>query len=143
MVVEKKAVVADIDGADVLLELVRDSPCSLCGHTRGCGNSMWQYWVKPHDYLRAANTLGVTIGSHVIVTIDETSVFKLALALYVLPLCAVLLTVLALTALGGNDAWVLVGAILSLIFTFLCLKRYFSGAIIPSNIVIQRVITEE
>ena len=69
--VEEQAVVVDIDNEDAMLEVIRRTPCSLCGQTRGCGVSLWGklFRHRPHIF-KAANQVKARVGDLVIVGIE-------------------------------------------------------------------------
>lgn len=119
----------------VQLEIIRKTPCTLCGKTRGCGVSMWgkifKHGQKP---LRLQNTIQAKIGDHVVIGIQEQAFLKNTMYLYGVPLFSMLLgaTLSAYWLAAGKnvattDWYTLCGAIAGLIIGYLWLKAHQAG----------------
>lgn len=123
------------------LEVIRKTPCTLCGKTRGCGVSIWgkifNHGQKP---LRLQNTIQAKIGDHVVIGIQEQAFLKNTLYLYGVPLFSMLIgaTMSAFwLATGKNTAttdwYTLCGAIAGLVIGYLWLKAHQTGANYQAN----------
>ncbi|OIQ86966.1 SoxR reducing system protein RseC [mine drainage metagenome] len=128
--IEEQALVVGIEQDRVLLEIVRRTPCGLCGQTRGCGISVWGRMLgHRNNVFQAVNQIDAKIGDQVVVGVEEKALLASSLAVYGVPL----LLVLAGAALGtwlassAGDAWPLAGAGLGLFFSFLWVKGHATG----------------
>ena len=130
--IEEHAVVIGVEHELALLEVVRRSPCSLCGQTRGCGISLWgRLFGHRNTIFRAVNQLGVKLGDSVIVGVDESALLTSSLAAYGVPLLTLLLGALLGNALSGEsaprDLYAVIGAAGGLVLGLLWLKAHAAG----------------
>lgn len=130
--IEEHAVVVGVEDELALLEVVRRSPCSLCGQTRGCGISLWgRLFGHRSKLFRAVNQIGVKLGDSVIVGVDERALLRSSLAAYGAPLLTLLIGALFGNALGGEDAprdlYAVIGAATGLVLGLLWLKAHATG----------------
>lgn len=134
--IEEHAVVVGIEQDVAMLEVVRRTPCGLCGQTRGCGISLWGrlFGHKPNIF-RALNEINARVGDSVIVGIAEQALLTSALTVYGVPL----LTLLAGALLAGvifpgdsleishADRNAVIGAIVGLVLGLLWVKGHVAG----------------
>src|ERR1051325_412477 len=134
--IEEHAVVVGIEEDVAMLEVVRRTPCGLCGQTRGCGISLWGrlFGHKPNIF-RAINEVGAKVGDSVIVGIAEQALLTSALTVYGVPL----LTLLAGALLAGvifpgdgleishADRNAVIGAVVGLVLGLLWVKGHVAG----------------
>lgn len=130
--IEERAVVVGLDGDQVLLEIVRNKPCGLCGQTRGCGVSLWGRLLgHRNNVFHADNRINARVGDSVVVGVDEKALLASSLAVYGVPLLALL----AGAALGGvmtpvalaADIRSVAGAVTGLVLGLLWLKGHAAG----------------
>lgn len=113
-----------------ILEIMRHTPCGICGQTRGCGNAIWgKIFTHKSSSFKVNNTINAKVGDGVIVGIDEQVVLKSALLLYALPLATMMLGALLSTIIVTNspnqaDLYAVIGAITGLTFGFIWLKGH-------------------
>ncbi len=124
--IEEQAVITKQDGDLVTLEIERQTACSLCGQTRGCGNATWGKLLG-HDQHRVEvkNTLGAKVGDLVMVGLEEKIVLNAAMFLYVLPLAAMLIGALIAHWTWHADLAVMMGSVAGLVIGFLITKRCY------------------
>ena len=128
--IEERALVVGIDAECALLEVVRRTPCGLCGQTRGCGVSVFGKLLgHRNNVFKALNSLNARVGDHVVVGLDEKALLASSLMVYGLPLALLLAGAIAgtLLASAGGDAWPLAGAGLGLSLGLLWLKANATG----------------
>ena len=128
--IEEQALVVGIDADDALLEVVRRSPCGLCGQTRGCGVSVFGKLLgHRNNVFKALNSLNAHIGDHVVVGVDEKALLASSLTVYGIPLAFLLAGAFVGTLLApaGGDVWPLIGAGLGLALGLLWLKAHAMG----------------
>lgn len=130
--VEEQAVVVDIDNEVAMLEVIRRTPCSLCGQTRGCGVSLWGklFRHRPHIF-RAANQIKAKIGDIVVVGIEEQALLRDSLLAYGVPLVAMMAGAFIAVAFwagdGNRDGSAVIGAVLGLVFGLVWVKGHAAG----------------
>lgn len=130
--IEEQAVVVGVERDNVLLEVVRNKPCGLCGQTRGCGISIWGRLLgHRNNVFRAVNRINARTGDSVVVGIDEKALLTSSLAAYGVPLFSLLVG----AALGGTfapasgnaDGYAFAGAGLGLALGLLWLRWHSTG----------------
>jgi sigma-E factor negative regulatory protein RseC len=130
--IEEHAIVVDIDNDDAaMLEIVRRTPCGLCGQSRGCGISIWGrlFDHKPNIF-KAVNQINAKVGDSVIVGIEEQALLTSSMTVYGIPLVAMLAGALlagGLFAAGHADRNAVIGAVIGLVFGLLWVKAYTAG----------------
>ena len=116
------------------LEIMRQTPCGLCGQTRGCGNSIWgKIFVHKSNTFKANNVIHAQVGEGVIVGIDEQVVLRSALLLYALPLATMMIGALLSTSIFAKsaeqaDLYELIGTVVGLAVGFVWVKGYATSA---------------
>lgn len=128
--IEEQALVVGVEQDKALLEIVRRTPCGLCGQTRGCGISVWGRLLgHRNNVFQAVNQLNARVGDQVVVGVDEKALLASSLAVYGVPLALVLAGAAIGTLLGpsGGDAWPLVGAGLGLVAGLLWVRGHAAG----------------
>ncbi|TSA50414.1 MAG: Fis family transcriptional regulator [Nitrosomonadales bacterium] len=130
--IEEQAVVIRVDQDQAYLEIVRRSPCGLCGQTRGCGISLWgRLFGHRQSMFQASNGIAARAGDNVVVGVEEKALLASSLAVYGMPLLALL----AGTALGtglapaaaARDLYSVLGAVAGLLLGLLWLKGHAAG----------------
>lgn len=130
--IEEHAIVVDIDNDDAaMLEIVRRTPCGLCGQSRGCGISIWGrlFGHKPNIF-KAVNQINAKVGDSVIVGIEEQALLTSSMTVYGIPLVAMLAGALlagGLFAAGHADRNAVIGAVIGLVSGLLWVKAYTAG----------------
>ena len=129
--IEEHAVVIGVERELALLEVVRRTPCGLCGQTRGCGISLWgKLFGHRGNVFRAVNGIGARQGDNVIVGVDERALLTSSLVAYGVPLIGALLGGVLGGVLGGEaprDLYAVVGAAAGLALGLLWLKAHAAG----------------
>ena len=130
--IEEHAIVVDIDNDDAaMLEIVRRTPCGLCGQSRGCGISIWGrlFGHKPNIF-KAVNQINAKVGDSVIVGIEEQALLTSSMTVYGIPLVAMLAGALlagGLFAADHTDRNAVIGAVIGLVSGLLWVKAYTAG----------------
>lgn len=132
--IEEHAIVVGIDNDAAKLEIVRRTPCGICGQTRGCGISIWGrlFGHKPNIF-KAVNQINAKVGDNVIVGIEEQALLTSSMTVYGIPLVAMLAGALIAGALfageasGHADRNAVIGAVIGLVFGLLWVKAHTAG----------------
>ncbi len=134
--IEEQAVVIAIDSGPVgnrplvTLEISRQTPCGICGQTRGCGNSLWgKIFAHKSSAFIVDNSINAQLGDNVIVGMDEQVILKSALLMYALPLATMMLGVLLGSAIISKnpnqaDLHAVIGAVAGLALGFFWVKGH-------------------
>lgn len=97
MIEESARVVAAEEGY-AWVETQRRSACSACSVNKGCGTSvLGKVLGRRQSLLKVLDPVGVAPGDEVVVGLQETALVRGALAVYLVPLLAMILA-----ALGGE-----------------------------------------
>jgi len=129
--IEEHAIVVGLERDVAMLEVLRRTPCGLCGQTRGCGVSLWGrlFGHKPNIF-KALNQINAGIGDSVVVGIEEQALLVSALVVYGVPLLLMLLGALLAGAMFGVnhvDRNTMIGAIVGLVIGLLWVKGHTAG----------------
>ncbi len=136
--IEENAIVVGIEKNEAMLEIVRRTPCSLCGQTRGCGISLWgRLFGHRKNIFKAVNQINAKVGDSVIVGVEEQALLFSSLMVYGIPLIAMLAGALLVSGIfagdsnhvstGHTDFYAVIGAIAGLIIGLLWLKGHATG----------------
>lgn len=132
--IEEQAIVVGVENDVTMLEVVRRTPCGLCGQTRGCGISLWGrlFGHRPNIF-KAINQIDAKVGDSVIVGIEEQALLISSLTVYGIPLVTMLAGALIAGAFFAGEAAVhndrnaVIGAIVGLILGLLWVKGHTAG----------------
>jgi sigma-E factor negative regulatory protein RseC len=132
--IEEHAIVVDVRDDDAMLEIVRKTPCGLCGKSRGCGISLWGKLFNHKSVFKATNNIGAKVGDGVIVGLEEQALLKSSMTIYGIPLAALLLGAMVgivfLPQEAGaaqKDIYTVIGAAAGLMLGLLWLKGHSAG----------------
>lgn len=135
--IEENAIVVGVEADIAMLEVVRRTPCGLCGQTRGCGISLWGKLLGHRDNIfKADNQIDAKIGDMVVVGIEEQALLLSSLTAYGVPLLAMFLGAVLATALsstelvnevGRADRNAVIGAVLGLVAGLFWVKGHNAG----------------
>lgn len=103
--IEARAQVIGVDGDQLLLQAESTTSCSGCGVRQGCGTSVLSRWIgRRFTRFTVTNTVDARAGDEVIVGISEDALLGGSLAVYLLPLLAMILAALAADSILVADA---------------------------------------
>lgn len=132
--IEENAIVVSLEHDMAMLEVVRRTPCGLCGQTRGCGISLWGGLLgHRRNTFKATNQIDAKPGDNVIVGVEERALLVSSLIFYGIPLIAMLAGTLLAGAIFTDDAnhadrYGVIGAITGLVLGLLWLKGHNAGS---------------
>jgi sigma-E factor negative regulatory protein RseC len=130
--IEEQAIVLSVEQENATLEIIRSTPCGICGKTRGCGISLWgRIFGHEASVFKASNQINAKVGDAVIVGVDEQAVVLSALAVYGIPLVTMFVSgflagIFAPSVLHA-DRNAVIGAVLGLLTGGAWLKGYLQG----------------
>lgn len=97
--IEETGKVVAVENGRVWVETVRQSACGSCAAQKGCGQSVLAKLLSPKaNHVSALCDLELQVGDEVVIGVPEDVVVKGSLAVYFLPMVA-----LMVGALGGNS----------------------------------------
>lgn len=104
--IEESAHVIRIEGEHAWVETQRKSVCGSCSANKGCGTSvLGKVLGQRRSYVRVLNPVGAKLGEEVIVGLGERAFVTGSLAVYAIPLLALLLGAVAGEWLGNRYEW--------------------------------------
>jgi len=130
--IEEHAIVVDVDNDTAMLEIVRKTPCGLCGQTRGCGISLWgRLFGHRSNIFKAVNQINAKAGDAVIVGIEEQALLFSSMLVYGIPLATLLVGALLAGVLVPSelhaDRNAIIGAALGLVLGLFWVKVHSAG----------------
>lgn len=130
--IEEHAIVVDVDNDTAMLEIVRKTPCGLCGQTRGCGISLWgRLFGHRSNIFKAVNQINAKAGDAVIVGIEEQALLFSSMLVYGIPLATLLVGALLAGVIVPSelhaDRNAIIGAALGLVLGLLWVKAHSAG----------------
>jgi len=130
--IEEHAIVVDVDNDTAMLEIVRKTPCGLCGQTRGCGISLWgRLFGHRSNIFKAVNQINAKAGDAVIVGIEEQALLFSSMLVYGIPLATLLVGALLAGVIAPSelhaDRNAIIGAALGLVLGLLWVKAHSAG----------------
>lgn len=136
--IEENAIVVGVEKDEATLEIIRRTPCGLCGQTRGCGISLWgRLFGHRKNIFKAVNQINAKVGDSVIVGVEEQALLFSSLMVYGIPLVSMLAGALLVSSIfagdsnhvsaGYTDLYAVMGAIAGLIIGLLWLKGHATG----------------
>jgi len=145
---ETRAIVMQLEGAEAIVEAVQGGGCGLCAGSKGCGSGKMSQMlcVRPRQF-RVRNEINARIGEEVQVAVADGVLLRSALTLYGLPL----LLLFGGALLGshwtgdaaGHDAGAALGAAIGLLLGFslagfLASRQRASSAAFPTIVRCER-----
>lgn len=110
------------------IEVVRQTACSLCGQTRGCGNALWgKMFAHKATSFKAQNNINAKTGQSVIVGIDEKALVKSALLLYIVPLVTLFIGAILALQVSDSDLSAMFGAVVGVLAGYFWVKAHTLG----------------
>lgn len=89
--IEESARVVALDGDFAWVETERKSACGTCAANKGCGTAaLAKVMGNRRTRVRALNQLGVAVGDEVLIGLEERALVRGSLAVYAVPLLALL-----------------------------------------------------
>lgn len=131
--IEEHAVILNTEGDDenqslATIEVVRQTACSLCGQTRGCGNAIWgKLFAHKTTSFKAQNNINAKVGESVIIGIDEKALVKSALLLYIIPLVTLFIGAILALQVYDSDLSAMFGAVLGVLVGYFWVRMHTSG----------------
>ncbi len=102
--IEATATVVALEGDMAVLEARRTSACNGCGAAKGCGTSaLGDFFGRKRNLLHIKNDFDAVAGEQVIIGMPESDLVLASLAVYMLPLLAMIGLSLGALALGFGD----------------------------------------
>lgn len=99
--IEENARVVGLDDGYAWVETQRQTTCGACSLNKGCGTSVLaKFFGAKRTRMRVLNTLAAEVGDEVVIGLREHALMQGSLAVYAVPLLAML--VLALLGEGLN-----------------------------------------
>jgi sigma-E factor negative regulatory protein RseC len=129
--IEEHARVARVADDGVYVETLRQSACSSCKASAGCGNALLDnLFSGKRQMLRVLPYAGLKQGDEVVIGLQEDALLKGSFMVYSLPLVFMLVSavLVALLLPSAADGWVILAGLAGLLAGFVWL-RYYSDSI--------------
>lgn len=118
---ETRAVIIQLDGAEAIVEARQGGGCGQCDSKNGCGKASQLFSSQPRRF-RVRNEINARVGEEVQVFVADGVLLRSAVIMYILPLILLLLggsmgSYWAGEA-GSRDGYAVIGAMLGLVAGF-------------------------
>ncbi len=124
--IETRARVIETGNGVAMVEAERQAGCGHCDTEKGCGKSaMSKLFCSNPRRFEVIDPVGTKVGDEVRIGVRDGALLKGSLAVYGVPMLALLAGALAGNAYGGDGAAVLGGAV-GLVLGFLWARHYSS-----------------
>ena len=98
--IEEEATVSRVNNYQVWVKTLKTSSCGKCSQSSGCSTSLLEKYIPKRD-IAVDTDISLTAGDKVVVGIDEGTLIKGSLLLYILPLAALFLGAISGEFLSG------------------------------------------
>lgn len=137
------AVVVEVSGAEVWVEVPGRAPtCGSCKTADACREGLLGLGAGPRRY-RLENRIGARLGDRVQLAVADGTVWRAALASYVLPLLLAIAGAVIGQSLAGGDAWAVIGALAGLACGLALLRGNEMRARADGNLLSLQIQTKE
>ncbi len=126
--IEEVVRVSRIEQGEIWIEANRQSACASCSSKQSCGQGTLSEWGSGNSVqLPVTNPTGLhpDVGQQVVVGLEEASLVKASLMIYLVPLLALVVLALVARALDASEGWQVLAGGVGLALGFL-LVRVFS-----------------
>ena len=129
--IEETGTVVSQDGDWAIVEPDKTSACGSCSVRNGCGTaSLSRFFGQRRHAFHAQNPINARPGDRVVMGLDESSLIKGSVLVYLLPIAGMIVAAMLMSAWAGmnglnQELWSLLGLVLGLLFGGF-LARYWS-----------------
>jgi sigma-E factor negative regulatory protein RseC len=128
-VIEETARVVNVEPGYAWVETMRQSSCGSCSARGGCGTSVLGKVLGQRSVrVRAVDKVGAAVGEEVVVGLDDAALLRGSLAVYMLPLIALIAGALIAETIapqwGLGEGFVMFAGIAGLALGFLWLRLF-------------------
>jgi sigma-E factor negative regulatory protein RseC len=147
--IEEQAQVVAVKGDQLVLQAQTQSACGSCSASKGCGTSLLSKVIgRKFTRFQAENNVNAMVGDVVVVGIPEDALLKGSLAMYIVPVFAMLIFALLadyflVEATPSRDLMIAVSTIIGLVFGSLLSRWYFqrrSSIQLFSPVILRKII---
>lgn len=125
--IEEVVHVSRIDGEEIWVEASRQSACAACSARKGCGQGALSDWMTGSSVeLSVVNPAGLqpSVGQSVIVGLEEGSLIKASVLIYLLPLISLVALAVFARSAGVGEGGQVLAALAGLLAGFWCVRWY-------------------
>lgn len=125
--IEEVVHVSRVEGDEVWVEASRQSACAACSAKKGCGQGAMSDWMSGGSVeLSVVNPAGLkpNVGQSVVVGLEEGSLIKASVLIYLLPLVSLVVLALIARGLGAGEGVQVLAAIAGLFVGFFGVRWY-------------------
>lgn len=127
--IEELVHVSRIEGDEVWVEASRQSACAACSAKKSCGQGALSDWMSGSSVeLSVVNPsrLKPNVGQSVVVGLEESSLIKASMLIYLVPLVLLVLMAIVARAFGAGEGFQILAAVAGLVTGFLGVNWYTS-----------------
>ncbi|GGB89104.1 hypothetical protein GCM10011352_13910 [Marinobacterium zhoushanense] len=127
--IEELVHVSRIEGGEVWIEASRQSACAACSAKKSCGQGALADWMSGSSVeLSVINPNGLkpSVGQSVVVGLEEGSLIKASMLIYLVPLILLVVVALIARAFGAGEGFQILAAVAGLVAGFVGVNWYTS-----------------
>jgi len=123
--IEETAQVVALEQDFAWVETQRKSACGSCAASSGCGTATLQKVLgNRRSRIKALNNLPIVVGDQVVIGLEEQALIKGSIAVYAMPLLAMLGGALLLELMFASEGLTVLGGLMGLMLGFWWLKGF-------------------
>ncbi|MBS98387.1 MAG: hypothetical protein CMI01_06885 [Oceanospirillaceae bacterium] len=129
--IEEVVQVSRVEGGDIWVEASRQSACGSCSSKKSCGQGALSDWMSGSSVeLTVLNPTGLLpkVGERVVVGLEEGSLIRASLLVYLLPLVTLVLFAVIARGLGSSENIQILAGLIGLAAGFVGAKTLGSRA---------------
>jgi len=127
---ETRAIIIQLDGAEAIVEAKQGGGCGQCDSEKGCGKASQLFSSQPRRF-RVRNEINARVGEEVQVFVADGVLLRSAAIIYMLPLALLLTGGLLGSHWADNathrDGYAVIGAMLGLAAGFVLVRLFTQG----------------
>ena len=122
--IEEPGRVVAVEPAAVWVETLRQSSCSACSASAGCGEGVLEKLgiSQRHARVRVLTDLQLQVGDAVVIGIPEELLLSSSIQVYLLPLLGLLAAAVSLKSFGFSEPFQIIGGLLCMSLTWLLVR---------------------
>lgn len=125
--IEEVVQVSRVDGGEIWISADRHSACSACSAKKSCGQGAMSDWASGKSVeMSVVNPAGLLpqVGQTVVIGLEEGSLMRASVLVYLLPLLVLVVLAMVARGLGAGEGVQVLSGLLGLVAGFAAVRWY-------------------